>query len=225
MDQPDLKADDHHAALRGLSRINRLSLAGRAYKHPITALCHSAPARQLRVLDVACGGGDTVTALGLLAERKGLNLSLTGLDISDEALSFARARAEAVGVQAAWVRRDVLADGLPGAYDVVISSLFLHHLSQQDAVSLLSQMAQGAREAVLVQDLIRSWAGLALASVVPRVISRSYVVHTDAVLSARAAYSMQEVRDMVEAAGMQSAKIRRVWPERFLLDWRAPARA
>jgi 2-polyprenyl-3-methyl-5-hydroxy-6-metoxy-1,4-benzoquinol methylase len=154
-----------------------------------------------------------------------LNLSLTGVDISEEALGFARARAAAAGVEADWVKRDVLADGLPGRYDVVISSLFLHHLTEHDAISLLSLMAQGASQAVFVQDLIRSRAGLALASVVPRIISRSYVVHTDAILSARAAFSMQEVCAMAEASGMPSAKIRRVWPERFLLDWRASARA
>lgn len=221
MDQPDLNEADHHAALRGLGRINVLSLSRLPFKAPLVELALKRRSSQpLRVLDVACGGGDTSIWVAGLAKRSALPIQVTGLDISAQALNFAAHRATSKKVDVHWLERDVLGDGLPEGFDVILCSLFLHHLTREQATRLFGVMAAHAREAALVVDLVRSKPGLWLAKVVPPIVSRSYVVHVDAVLSARSAFSMQEVREMADEAGLGTARLSRRWPERFLLDWR-----
>ena len=46
------------------------------------------------------------------------------------------------------------------------------------------------------------------------------VVHTDAPLSAKAALTINEMRDLAGAAGLNDAVLQRRWPCRFLLTWR-----
>ena len=52
-----------------------------------------------------------------------------------------------------------------------------------------------------------------------RLLTRSRVVHTDAVRSARAAFTMEEVASMAARAGMDDAAIRKGGPYRFVLSW------
>ncbi len=68
MDQPGLDESLHGHALQSLSRINWISRTSAMIWKPIQKLaCESAGKRSLRILDVACGGGDV--AVGLAPTR------------------------------------------------------------------------------------------------------------------------------------------------------------
>ena len=113
-----------------------------------------------------------------------------------------------------------MSESWPTDYDVVISSLFLHHLTAEQAVQLLSGMKRTARHLVMVNDLVRCSRGLLLAHLAARLFTTSSVVHTDASLSVRAAFTVAEVRQMASAAGLTDVTIRRCWPFRMLMTWR-----
>ena len=123
------------------------------------------------------------------------------------------------GADVAFAVRDVVADGCP-ACDVAVSSLFLHHLDDPDALRVLEALAAAARIGVVVSDLLRSRAGLVLAMVGTTVLSRSRVARVDGPLSVRAARTLSEYRDLFDHAGLHGAVIRRAWPERAVITWR-----
>ncbi len=221
MDDPSLDGDQHIAALNGLARLNWLSASTRIVWRPIARMARASE-RPLRVLDVATGSGDIPLGLWRRSQRAGVQLDLHGVDISERALEFARQRANRAGAQVTFSSRDVLNQPLPTDFDVIVSSLFLHHLDRGDAVKLLQSMADGAGQLVLVNDLLRSGGGLLLAKIASHLFTTSRVVHTDAALSVKAAFTMDEAREMANDAGMASAEVRSVWPYRFLLHWRRP---
>src|SRR5947207_1864433 len=133
MDQPGLDPAEHEQALRGLGRINALSDSAGILWRPLLKLAR----RQhgpLSVLDIACGGGDLVAGLGRRARRGGVPLRLEGCDMSAVAMAHAERLAAARHVSARFFTWDALADPLPGEYDVVTTSLFLHHLDEPEAV-------------------------------------------------------------------------------------------
>ena len=101
--------------------------------------------------------------------------------------------------------------------------LFVHHLPEDRIVRLLASMRARARRAVVITDLVRSRLGHALALGASRALTRSRVVHVDAPRSVRAALSPRELGGLARRAGLGDAGIRRVWPERMMLTWRAPA--
>ncbi|MHB0958580.1 MAG: methyltransferase domain-containing protein [Pirellulaceae bacterium] len=220
MDDPALEGSRHEAALRGLSRLNYVSGSAGPIGRRLAALSRQLGRRHLRVLDVATGAGDVPLRLWRRARRAGLELEIHGVDVSQRAVEFATARAAVEQAAIRYDVLDVLAGPLPGGFDVVTCSLFLHHLDEDQGVALLQAMAQASKHLVVVSDLCRSAAGLALAHVAAWTLSRSDVVRVDAVRSVRAALTPREVAAWAHAAGLQGAVIQRHWPFRFLLSWR-----
>lgn len=219
MDQPELDRALHAHALRGLGRINRVSSSASILWHEIMDLASKEPRRPIRVLDLATGGGDLPIELARRAHRAGLEIEIEGCDVSPVAVGFATRAAHASSVPVRFFPLDALNDPLPAAYDIVMCSLFLHHLTDGDAVRLLRRMAEAAGSLVLVNDLLRSRFGYWLAWAGCRVLSRSPIVHHDGPASVRAAFRLEEVRAMADRAGLSGARLGRRWPWRFLLSW------
>lgn len=217
MDDPELDGDLHRQALRALRRVNRVSGTGGRIWRAVRE-CRGGPPDTVRILDVACGGGDVLVDLGRRAARAGVAVDLHGCDRSATALSSAESAAERAGVSVSLHRLDVLKDSLPEGFDLVTSTLFLHHLQGDEVVALLARMRGVARTGA-VQDLLRSSAGYLLAWTGLRILSRSRVAWTDGPRSVEAGFSLAEARSLAQEAGLPSPRIRRVWPERFLLKW------
>lgn len=220
MDQPELAAERHVAALKGLSRINLWSASATALWRELRELARSQGAAGLRVLDVATGGGDVPLALWGKARAEGVALRIDGCDVSPRAVAYAQERASAAGADLSFFVLNALEDPLPPDYDVVMSTLFLHHLTDAQAVELLGRMAAAAQRAVVVDDLQRLAAGWAIAFVGTRFLSRSRVVHIDGLRSVAAAYTMDEAAKLAESAGLTGARLTPHWPFRYLLSWR-----
>jgi len=221
MDRPDLAGEEHRHALSGLAQLNRVSGSVGVVWPAVSALARQAK-RPIRVLDLATGGGDLPMGLWRRARRFGLILNILGVDISPRAVEIARQRAQSAGADIRFDTLDVLADSLPSGFDVVLSSLFLHHLSRQHAVEILANMAAAAGQLVLINDLVRSRRNWLLVSLGARLLTTSRVVQTDASLSVRAAYTVSELHDLAQAAGLHGATIQRHFPCRMLLQWRKP---
>jgi 2-polyprenyl-3-methyl-5-hydroxy-6-metoxy-1,4-benzoquinol methylase len=219
MDQPDLDPALHRQALAGLARINAWSGSARILWRPIAALARQVATRPLRVLDLATGGGDVPLRLWRRAQRAGLNLDIEGCDRSPEAVQSATEAATAAGAAVRFTVRDALADGLPDGFDVVACSLFLHHLTDADAVKLLRTMAAAARQLVLVNDLRRSAVAWWWTYFGTRLLTRSPVVHVDGPRSVAAAFTMSEASALAAEAGLTGATVGRRWPFRYLLSW------
>lgn len=216
MDDPGIDPGEHDRALRGLSRLNRVSMADRPLWQRLGRLASGRSV--LRVLDVATGGGDVPARLHGRAVAADVPVHWWLSDISPHALRVAMERLQRAGARADGFVHDIVGAAPPGSYDVALCSLFLHHLNRADAVAALRHMAEAAPH-VIISDLRRTRAGMVLAAGASRVLSRSLVVHTDAVLSARAAWTAREAADMASEAGVRDARVTPVWPSRFVLEW------
>ncbi len=220
MDQPGLDEQQHRQALLGLERINRLSLSAGIFWPALARLARRLHPRPCRILDVATGGGDVLRDLGRRARKVGVELQLAGCDISPVALKYAENQSRGEGSIIRFFQCDVLRGELPGEYDAVITSLFLHHLEEEQAVMVLRRMAGAARRMVLVNDLERSPLGFVMAWVGSRLLSRSRIVHVDGPRSVEGAFTLSEALTLAQRAGLKGATIGRRWPCRHLLSWK-----
>jgi 2-polyprenyl-3-methyl-5-hydroxy-6-metoxy-1,4-benzoquinol methylase len=219
MDQPNLDERSHLQALRGLERINRISGSVRILWPAIRELARKSTL-PVRILDLGTGGGDVPIGLARKGSRAGVPVEIEGWDISTRAVEYARQKAEQLGVPVRFAVHNALNDALPTDRDVVTCSLFLHHLEEADAVALLRRMGEAARQMVLINDLIRSPAGLLLAHLATRIFTLSRVVHVDGPRSVESAFTMAEARQLAERAGLHGAALQWRWPFRYLLCWR-----
>ncbi len=222
MDDPALDETSHRHALKSLERINWLSRSDKVVWKLLRKLAGSCSSdRPLSILDIAAGGGDLAIRLSKLAQRDGVSLKIDGCDISSAALQFAT-------VQAAVSKRnnirffkcDAMNEPFPKPeYDVVMCSLFLHHLNEEEAVRLLQRMKAVATQLVLVDDLRRTRFGYWLAWLGCRLLTRCHVVHIDGPMSVEGAFTTSEARSIAAKAGLANAVLRNRWPQRFLLTW------
>lgn len=221
MDQPGLQEVDHRQALNALNRVNWLSGSARIVWPSIRKLAREL-GRPVRVLDVASGGGDVPLALWRKAKRAGVPVRIEGCDFSPYACQHATERAQRAGADVRFFAFDALGSPLPSGYDVIMCSLFLHHLDEPQAVALLRAMSQAAAHLVLINDLRRSRIGYVLAHVVARIVTRCEVVHIDGPLSVAGAFTIPEVEQIAQQASLRGAIVARKWPQRFLLSWSRP---
>jgi 2-polyprenyl-3-methyl-5-hydroxy-6-metoxy-1,4-benzoquinol methylase len=220
MDQPGLDPRAHRQALDSLARAHWISRSAAAMWPAIREVVPRS-GHPLRILDLACGGGHVVVDLARRCAREGVALEACGVDLSPVAIDYARALATRAGVGGmTFASLDVACEPLPDAFDVVLSSLFLHHLGDEEAETLLRRMRDAARHLVVVSDLRRTHLGYLFAWVGCRLLSRSRVFHVDGARSVEAAFTMDEARHLAGRAGLTGAHIVMRWPQRFLLTWR-----
>jgi 2-polyprenyl-3-methyl-5-hydroxy-6-metoxy-1,4-benzoquinol methylase len=222
MDQPGLDRETHRRALDGLRAANAISRTSQVIWRGISeAGVVRENGRPLRILDIAAGGGDVVRGVAKLASHHGIAAEAHGCDINSTAVEYAQSVANQAGLSGAkFFQLNALVDSLPDDYDVLMSTLFFHHLGNDDAKHLLGRMAKSARQCVLVDDLCRNRLGYLYAWVGGRLLTRSHIVHTDGPLSVRAAYTIAEFRQLAQEAGLPGVQFRRHWPQRFLMSWK-----
>lgn len=219
MDQPGLGADELEQAIIGLQRLNRLGRAGQL----LAAACNrggrfsrgNAPAR---ILDVACGNGEELR--GLFRHYRETP-ECVGLDQNTEFMAQGR---QISLRQIRFVEADVFSAGAfeeLGSFDLITCSLFLHHLPREKIIQLLKRLKAQCRGRLVLSDLQRSplaWLGIGAAS---RLVTRSPIVHCDALLSVQAGFTVCEFRALLDEAGLERAELMRRVPFRLLATWDA----
>ena len=101
---------------------------------------------------------------------------------------------------------------------IVFSTLFLHHLSEDHAVSFLRRMADAASRLVVVLDLERTRQGYLLAYAGVRLLTTSDVARFDGPASVRAAFTREEAQALARSAGLDMV-VRGCWLQRYSLTW------
>ena len=220
MDQPGLDAERYRRVMEGLARINYLTRSASIVWPSIWQVAAESPGHPLTLLDVATGAGDLPVALWRRARRAGIDLRISACDISDLAIEHARRRARRAGANIDFFVRDAVAPGFADQYDVVTSSLFLHHLDELRCIEALRRMSASARRLLLINDLLRSRASYWMAYLGVRLLTRSEVMHIDGPRSVEGAFTLDEIRQLCLQAGLEAAELQRRWPCRYLLRWR-----
>ena len=197
----------------------------------------------LRMFNRAFGGVSTVSSLlRRIAEKKKLK-EISWVDVAGSegfvAVQAQQALAQS-GIKIFPVMLDRAATHMNGAtpavcgdalalpfcddsFDVVGSSLFLHHLEPEEIVRFVAEGLRVARHAFLVHDLVRHPMHLAL-SYLGFPLYRSRITRHDAPASVRRAYTEDEVRQMLaQAAEPANIEIERFYLYRMgVIVWKQP---
>ncbi len=197
LESGSLSMADVRANLADLARLNRLPGGAGASAAAIARLVRGidAPA----IVDVGTGRGDMPVAFA----RRGWRT----IAVDDNPQVVRVALSATRGVAAVEV---VGADGgrlpLPdGAVDVAHCSLLIHHLSPDVAVAVLREMARVARRGVVVNDLRRGILPFAISAATTVALAHSRVTRVDGIASARRAYTLRELDQLLERAGLRRA--------------------
>ena len=215
MDDPALSSVKHAQALTGLERLNKISGASRPLWSKIERF--SRGHEKISVLELATGGGDVLLEVTKRSKSSPVEFEFTGSDVSETAIKIASKRLAQESTVDKILQLNALDDDFPQTFDIVMTSLFTHHLDPDQVILLLKKMYANARIAVIVSDLERSalnWAAVWAGS---RILSSSPVVHYDGPVSVRAAYTPREFTDMAKQAGLKNVECSRIFSGTFFI--------
>jgi SAM-dependent methyltransferase len=204
MDQP-CSYQEFHACLSDLAQVNRLTLASRPTLHWLDQLIAAHPqSRPLRIVDVGFGGGDMLRRIARWADRRGIAVELTGIDLNPYA---ARAAEQFTSSPSTiqWITGDAFTYTLP--VDVVVSSLFTHHLGEAEIVRFLAWMEAVARCGWFISDLVREQTPLRLFRILAKAAGWHPFVRHDGPVSFRRAFREDDWQRMASAAGIPPAAL------------------
>lgn len=193
--------------LDDLARINRRLGGARLSRKAIGRLAGDGDDR-LSVLDVGTGAADLPLAWLAEAERSGRRWQVTAIDSRPEVLAAAVARVPGLPDVACLAMEVHDGRRLPypdRAFDIAHCSLVVHHMAPDDVVTLLAEMRRVARRGVVVNDLIRGRLGLVGAWLWGHALTRNPLTRHDAPMSVRRAYARDELRALLDAAGLRPA--------------------
>lgn len=186
------------AGLETLRLLNRYSGAYSLLRHFIRRWLE--PGRTYRLLDLATGAGDIPRMIAQWARTHNVSVRIDAVDLNPAVLEIAR-KASAAYPEITFVRADARNYSDAMTYDIVCSSLALHHFSEADAIKVLRRAGELSHDKVLVADLDRTWFTWACVQAISTFAIRDPITRHDARISVRRAFSYRELAELACQAG------------------------
>ncbi len=200
------------ASLADLRHINDWFGGTRTTISLLRRVAHQSGCGRLSLLEVGAGAGDVPQAAQRVLMQEGIGLQVTLLD---------RAWSHLPANRTTSLAGDALhLPFMDEAFDVASCSLLAHHFEPSVLQLFLCEALRVCRRAVLINDLIRSRAHLALVYLgLP--LFRSRVTWHDAPASVRQAYTLKEMRGLLSCLPAREIEITRHYLYRMgVLVWK-----
>ena len=218
IDTGDYTPEEYKTFLREIRFINRYLGDGRALKKTLFAEIEKLGLRSFSVLDVGCGSGELLRMIGEFAAKAGRDASLIGLDLNPISTEITKV----------WSKGVAPIDSIQGdafqlpfsdnSFDYAISSLFFHHLTDEQIIEVLNEMSRVARRGLVVIDLHRDPVAFVGYKIFCFVFRISRLVREDGSLSIRKGFWREELRELAVSAGFAVGDVVKVSPGRVVLQ-------
>ena len=214
---PKLLAD----SLAFIRRVNRwLGYTRATLGHLERFSKHWKPGERITMVDLATGSADIPRAILKWADHRGFDVRIVAID--RHTVTARQAADGPVDPRLTILQGDVF--NLPfdtGSFDYALTAMFLHHLDDAGAATVLRTMGNLARRGVIVADILRS--RRAYAWITLFTLMANPMVRHDARVSVAQAFNKREIIALRENAGLNFAAFYRHFGHRFILAGEKPS--
>ena len=172
--------------------------------------------KQVSVCEIGCGGGDNLAAINRWCKKKEIKLTVTGIDIKEECIEFAKNRENDL-VDANWITSDYRKVVFETKPDIIFSSLFCHHFNEDQLVYQLQWMKENSLIGFFINDLQRNIIAYYSIKFLTGTFSKSYLVKNDAPLSVARGFTKNELFEICRQANIRNVKVSWKWAFRYLV--------
>lgn len=221
LDRDDIPFVDIQQNMRELDVINK-KLGG----HRITVKGFNqllSDKKEVHVCEIGCGGGDNIFALQQWCKKLQIKVYFTGIDIKQSCIDFAKAKQD-IQPCTQWIVSDYRKVTFHQKPDIIFSSLFCHHFTNDDLLEQVKWMQQNSNIGFFINDLQRNQLAYQSIKWLTKLFSKSYLVKNDAPLSVARGFHKEEWLQIMRKAGIKNYKIKWQWAFRYLItykhDWK-----
>ena len=121
-----------------------------------TLLKNHTKTKPITIVDLGCGGGDILRAIAKYGYNEGYKFELVGVDANRNATNYAETLSKDYD-NIKFMHVDVFSEAFKSLqYDIVITTLFLHHFKNVQLSELLNHLLKTAKTGIVVNDLHRN---------------------------------------------------------------------
>lgn len=206
LDEDNIPQQDLFRNLYELERINSL-LGGHAVTIQGIKQLRLQKDRVYNVLDIGSGGGDTLKHIARWGRKQRYQFELTGVDLKADCVQYATKYCKKYR-EIRFVQDDYrnIVNGSQ-EFDIIITSLFCHHLNDEELKSLFAWGAANAKVGFIINDLHRNPLAYYSIALLTKLFSKSYLIKNDAKLSVLRGFSRRDLLNLLA-------------PFRFKLKWK-----
>lgn len=217
LDRHDIPFEDIKRNMQELDFINRYLGGHEITLDGVVALIQGTMPfnKQLTIVEIGCGGGDNLRAIKRWAAHIKLPVRLLGIDINEECIAYAGSQGRNEGIQ--FVHSDYQLMRLPAKPDIIFSSLFCHHFTDEALVFQLQWMQQHSSLGFFINDLHRHPAAYWSIKILTGLFSKSYLVKNDAPLSVQRGFARKDWGRLFASAGIEDYSCTWRWAFRWLV--------
>ena len=193
--------------LKELDTINHL-LGG--YNITFSALSEVIkPGKSYTLVDIGCGGGDTLKRINQWRLKQHYDLKLIGVDIKEVCIAYSKQNNADNGIQ-------FICDDYRNSFkhiphiDILHACLFCHHLSEKQLIELI-QFTIHNKSVLVINDLERNPIAYYSIKWLTKLFSKSYLVKNDAALSVLRGFKKAEWIAILQKAGASRFSVKNKW--------------
>ncbi len=168
------------------------------------------------LVDIGCGGGDNMLAIARWAKKNKYQVKLTGVDLKEDAIAYAKENCKAFP-NIEFLITDYKKAQFNTQVDLIVSSLFCHHLTHSQVLECLGWMQKTAKMGFIINDLQRNKIAYYSIKFLTALFSKSYLVKNDAAVSVSRGFKKNEFQKLMQEAGLTQTTIEWKWAFRYLV--------
>lgn len=214
LDGRDYSREELFRNLKELEFVNRF-LGGHANSVRIMNYCLQSGFEPAQIVDIGCGGGDSLEVLQQKFSSQLPEAKWLGCDLNPLCLEFARHfhPGNKLRYEEADFRKIMIAEGSSVLFH---ASLFFHHFREDDIIEFL-RFVRESGAALIINDLHRhplAYAGIKIIAAFPGI---SRLFRNDAPLSVKRGFLRKDWEFILKKAGCTSGSIHWGWAFRHLI--------
>lgn len=168
------------------------------------------------ICEIGCGNGNNLAAIHKHYHKKISFLQFTGIDLKKECIQAAEKNFQ-LSDNTKWIVSDYAKVNFHSKPDLIFSSLFCHHFSEDDLVKQLIWMKENSNVGFFINDLHRHPIAYHFIKILTAALSNSYLVKNDAPISVARGFTKKEWLFLFKMAGLLNFSIQWKWAFRYLI--------
>lgn len=215
MDDLSMEGEMLRNALNQIATINKRLGGNHATINGLQTLLKNEPKSiAISIIDLGCGSGDMLRAVADYGRKNNFIFKLTGIDANEYTVNYA-SKLSANYPEISYFKMDIWSyefSGMP--FDVAITTLFLHHFTEQEIERLLIPIVNRVRIGVVINDLHRSRTAYYLFKAISFFI-KNPMVKKDGAISVLRGFKKDELFNISKKLNNTESSIRWKWAFRY----------
>lgn len=171
--------------------------------------------KSIHVCEIGCGDGNNLFVIASWCKKNNVEFFCSGIDIKKECIEAAKNKYQHLNAE--WINIDYKKITFSTKPDIIFSSLFCHHFTNEELVKQVKWMQQNCTVGFFINDLQRNWFAYHSIKFITKIFSSSYLVKNDAPLSVARGFHKKEWLRILQQSGLKNFIIKWKWAFRYLI--------